>query len=160
MTLKSQKPCLCGGQMKPKNIRGERWPYRDEPAVPITQDHMMLACAECGESWLDEAQTEALEQTLKASYALFRIAKQQEWIQTLVTRFDVSQGDVERLLGVSAGYLSKAQHQGKVLSPPTFRLLYILARDPYGTAQELSKLDESLAPLVAHFDRVQHPVLA
>ncbi len=159
MDIQTKVQCSCGGALAPQNIRGEAWPYKDESSVPVDGDHVMQVCTRCGESWLDDEQTEQLEAALAASYAEFRIRKQQKLIQSLVERFDLTQGSIERLLGVSAGYLSKAQHQSKVLSPTTFRLLYLLARDPYGIAREISTLDESLAPFVEHLDQELHPLL-
>lgn len=142
--------------MRPKNIRGEKWPYRDEPGMLVVRDHVLFQCSECAEGALDEAETEALETVLAESYAALRTERQKQLIQTLTGDFDLRQGDIEHLLGVSAGYLSKAQHQGKVLSPATYRLLFLLSRNPYEVAHELAKLDKGLEPLVEHLDRVRH----
>lgn len=86
--------------MRPKNIRGEKWPYRDEPEMLVIRDHVLLQCSECGEGALDEAETEALEAVLAESYAALRTERQTQLIQTLTGDFGLRQGDIEHLLGV------------------------------------------------------------
>jgi hypothetical protein len=149
----------CGGKLATVNLKGEAWPYRDQPELQVARDFTVLRCTDCGESSLDAAQTEAFDAVLAESYADVRVERQSQLIQSIIRQCELRQSDLEALMGVSAGYLSKAQHQRKVLSPPTFRLLFLLAGDPSGIVRELAKLDPALDPLVRHLDHLPHSPL-
>lgn len=75
MRLPPLKNCLCGGEIRSTNIRGETWPYRDEANPLIDEDLLMPVCVDCGEMMLDEEDSRRLGDALHRSWAISRLGR-------------------------------------------------------------------------------------
>lgn len=134
----------CGeGTLRPRNVRGMTMGHRDDPAVRVRSDVILLVCDTCDDMALDEAMTDALDDALEASYVAKRRKVQCALINDLRKR-GFTQREIEAFASLSPGYLSKLR-SGKITSGSTFRLLYLLHEMPDEAMAVVSRLDRRLA---------------
>jgi hypothetical protein len=127
----------CGqGTIEPRTAKGKRFRYRQMADVEIREDVMVPTCTRCGTEWLDGPSTRALDESLERAYRAELQLKAERAIEKL--RPHIRQGDLERLLGVSPGWLSKVK-SGRDVSAPLVALLSLLAEQP-GRVAELRGL--------------------
>ncbi len=107
---------------------GRRMRYRHVPDLELPADLELPTCSACGARWLDAEATRRLEIALETAYGRELTRKAEQSIETL--RSHIAQRDLERLLGVSAGLLSKLKN-GKETSAPMVALLMLLAERPH-----------------------------
>jgi hypothetical protein len=107
---------------------GRRMRYRHVPDLELPADLELPTCSDCGARWLDAEATRQLEIALETAYGRELTRKAEQSIETL--RSHIAQRDLERLLGVSAGLLSKLKN-GKETSAPMVALLMLLAERPH-----------------------------
>lgn len=105
-----------------------RMRYRHIPDLEIPEELELPTCSVCGERWLDAESTRQLELALESAYRTTLARKAEQAIEGL--RPHVSQKELERLLGVSAGLLSKLKN-GKETSGPMVAVLMLLAEKPH-----------------------------
>jgi transcriptional regulator with XRE-family HTH domain len=102
--------------------------YRHVPDLELPEELELPTCSVCGARWLDAEATKRLETALETAYGRELTRKAEQAIETL--RSHIAQRDLERLLGVSAGLLSKLKN-GKETSAPMVALLILLAERPH-----------------------------
>lgn len=102
--------------------------YRHIPDLEIPSELPLPACSACGALWLDAEATRRLEPVLEAAYRAALARKAEQAIEAL--RPHIAQRELERLLGVSAGLLSKLKN-GKETSGPMVAVLMLLAEKPH-----------------------------
>jgi transcriptional regulator with XRE-family HTH domain len=107
---------------------GRRMRYRHIPDLEIPEELELPTCSACGERWLDADATRRLECALESAYRTALARKAEQAIEAL--RPHVAQRELERLLGVSAGLLSKLKN-GKETSGPMVAVLMLLAEKPH-----------------------------
>lgn len=124
--------CACPscnrGHIVMKAGPGHRMRYRHIPDLEIPAELELPACEACGQQWLDAEATQRLEMALEEAYRTELVRKSVQSIETL--RQTIPQRELERLLGVSAGWLSKVKN-GKETSAPMAALLMLLAEQPH-----------------------------
>lgn len=102
--------------------------FRNFAALELPESLAIPTCTNCGEEWLDAETTEALERSLAdtASKALTSLS-----IEAIAVLAEHSaQRDLEDLLDLSHGYLSKVKHGKEKPSALLAALLALLAKDP------------------------------
>jgi hypothetical protein len=138
---------VCGGTATERNLRGSRIPYRDEASLEITVDVLLPHCEVCDEEWLDADLTARMSRGLEASYREHRRRQVAEMVDDLVHSVGLEQKDIEAIMGLSAGYISKAKRGEKDLTPATYRLLVLLRMMPEDVLESLQRIDSRLQPL-------------
>lgn len=109
--------------------------YRNILALPIPADFPIPTCGRCAAEYLGPPTCERLAPLLLSSYqAALRIAASK--LVTAATA-NISQRKLERLLGLSQGYLSRIKAQDGQPSAILVALLYLLCKP--GTAAELER---------------------
>lgn len=147
MTSRKGSCPICGTATTERNLRGSHVPYRDEESLEISVDVVVPHCEVCGEDWLDAAQTAMLDNGLETSYRDHRRRQVADLIDELVHAVGLEQKDIEAIMGLSAGYISKAKRGEKDLTPTTYRLLVLLTAMPDQVLGHLQRVDRRLHPL-------------
>ncbi len=147
---------MCGGEIRPTNIRGERWPYRDAVDLLIDEDLFMPVCAACGEMMLDEGDSKRLDEVLQRAYEEHRHKATEQLIVCITRDFNITQGEIEQILGMSTGYISKVKRREKMLSAQAFRTLFMLSEEPYTMVSTYARIDPRLMSLAERLQRFQH----
>jgi transcriptional regulator with XRE-family HTH domain len=122
-------PTCNKGEVKDTARAGRRMHFRNIPDLEIPADIAIPTCThpECGEEWIDGAVAARVDEAMKTAYQAALTTKAEEAISKLKKK--APQRDLERLLGLSAGYLSKLKH-GKETTAPLVAALMLLASDP------------------------------
>ncbi len=115
------------GDIERKAGPHRRMPYRHIPDLALPESLELPTCSACGELWLDAKATRRVEEALEAEYRRQLTLKAEHAIDRLQAH--LPQRDLERLLGVSAGWLSKVKN-GREPSAPMTALLMLLAEQP------------------------------
>ncbi len=123
-------PTCNKGEVREVARAGRRLHFRTIPNLEVPSDVLIPTCTHsgCGEEWLDSATAARLDEAMKGAYQAALTMKAEEAISRLKKR--APQRDLERLLGLSAGYLSKLKH-GKETTAPLVAALMLLASDPH-----------------------------
>ena len=130
------------GRMRPKDVSGLSFAYKDSPSVVMGASLEILTCDVCGDMRLDEETARALDIGLEESYKSDRLETQRAWIDA-IGEHGLTQQELEQVLYVSPGYVSKLRTT-KVASGATFRLLYLLWRNPEREVRLLGELDDRI----------------
>ena len=117
-------PSCNKGEVREVARAGRRMHFRNIPDLEIPADVPLPTCSKCGEEWTDGAVAARLDASMKAAYQAALTGKAEEAIVRLKEK--VPQRDLERLLGLSGGYLSKLK-QGKETTSPLVAVLMLLA---------------------------------
>lgn len=118
----------CGpGSIEPRNARGKRFRYRQVHDLELQEDVLLPTCTHCAAEWMDAASTRSLDEALERAYRAELQRKAEGAIERL--RPLIRQGDLERLLGLSPGWLSKVK-SGRDVSASLVSLLMLLAEQP------------------------------
>lgn len=133
--------------MRPASVKGRAFAYKDDPAVLVRDEVVVPVCDLCGDIWMDEAQTKALDKALSKSYKRARLRRQRALIKDLCKR-GLTQQQIERVADLSPGYVSKLR-TNKVASGTTYRLLYVLHERPEETLRLIGHLDARFSDLAA-----------
>lgn len=113
-----------------------RMRYRHMPGLELPETLELPTCTACGERWLDAEALRNIDTTLEAEYRRQLTLKAERAIEALQPH--MPQRDLERLLGMSAGWLSKLKN-GREPSAPLTALLMLLAAQPE-RLEELQRL--------------------
>ncbi len=152
----------CGARaVEPRAVAGRTSAFKQFAGLPIPADLPIPTCGACGAERYDRQTSERLDAALSAAAAdrLSRIAV--EALDALAPT--MTQRDLEGLLGLSAGYLSKLRHGKERPSAQLAGALVLLAVRP-GRELELERAWETghLPPRLTgeNFARVEQPLLA
>ena len=128
----------CGkGAVEPLRKHGRQMTFRNFAALDLPESLAIPTCTSCGEEWLDAETTEALERALAdaASKALTSLS-----VKAIgVLAEHSAQRDLEDLLDLSRGYLSKVKHGKEKPSALLAALLALLARNPERRIEEVRR---------------------
>lgn len=117
---------------------GRRMPFRNFPAVELPESLAIPTCTDCGEEWFDAEGTQALEQALAEGASKLLSAAGVKALAVLGEH--LPQRDLECLLDLSHGYLSKVKHGKEKPSALLVALLVLLSEDPEPRLEELRRL--------------------
>jgi len=142
--------CLtCGeGNFRPANAKGQVMFYRDAE-VELREDIDLPTCDNCGEHKLGEEDSEELDEALEKSYREQRREEQREVIESVTKK--LAQTEVEHILGLSAGYISKAKRGQKILHSSTYRALLVLDEHPEAWLASVGRVDPEVRRLASRF---------
>ena len=141
------KRCLrCNSvSVRPRKGVGRTRPYRVLATLPIPDDFEIPTCRHCGAEYSDASMERSLDQVLAAVYldALQTLAK--ESIRKLTERDaatkkrSISQRQLELVLGLSQGYLSRLLSGHGKPSTPLVLLLGLLSLSPERNLREVRR---------------------
>lgn len=118
----------CGhGTVRPARVSGRHWPFRTIRNLILPDEVEIPTCSSCGEYWVDEETADKIQAALEPVYQAELTKRAGAAIDVL--RASHAQRALERVIGVSAGYLSKLR-SGKESSPSLVALLMLLAASP------------------------------
>lgn len=139
MTTRKMKRCHeCGiGQVVAVAHSGRFMRYKTLPQVEIPADIAIPTCNNCGAEWLDEKTSSTIDAALEVVYRGELRRRVRTAIETIVAH--VSQRQLEALLGLSHGYLSKLKAGDRDPSPELVSDLALIARDPKTRVVELEQ---------------------
>lgn len=122
-------PTCNKGEVKDIARAGRRMHFRNIPDLEVPADIAIPTCTNpgCGEEWIDGAVAARVDEAMKSVYQAALTIKAEEAISKLKKK--APQRELERLLGLSAGYLSKLKH-GKETTAALVAALILLASDP------------------------------
>ncbi len=120
-------PACDAGHLRPVAKAGRRMPLKQIPDLEIPADVAMPTCDRCGAEILGDPELAALGAAMNAAYVQALSAKSEDAIRELAGA--IPQRELERLIGVSAGYVSKLKHAQAEPRGPLTALLMLLADD-------------------------------
>jgi hypothetical protein len=125
-------PCyFCGeGTIAPRNLRGSVLQYRDEREIPVEADVFVPTCDACGESLLNDETSKALDAVLEPAYRRLRGERLRHELSRALSTLEITQADLERLLGLSPGYVSKLLKGKRVAETSLYRFVHLLNANP------------------------------
>lgn len=143
MNPKSFRCAECGiGTVRPLATPGRTMRHRTM-LVSVPADLRIPTCDHCGAEWIDEEAALAIDQALEAEYRRLLLRMAGQSLETLTEH--TSLRELEQLLGLSQGYLSKVRSGARNPSPELVGNLALLAADPKRRLRELHRLWESAA---------------
>lgn len=123
---------LCGECGKrtvaPLAVAGRTSPWKHFPSLPISAGIEIPTCSNCGAEWIDRKTAESIDADLSRAAAERLGALARQALEVLGE--SCIQRDLERDLGLSAGYLSKVKHGKEAPSAQLVALLDLLAANP------------------------------
>ncbi len=129
----------CGtGDIAPMARPGRTARYKTVAALAIPEDLEIPTCEVCGAEWIDEKTAAAVDAALESAYQRRLRAMAAGELQKLAAQ-RVTQRRIERLLGLSQGYLSKIRSGVSNPSPMLVGLLHLLASDPERRLREVEE---------------------
>lgn len=120
-------PACDVGHLHPVAKAGRRMPLKQIPDLEIPANVAMPTCDRCGAEILGDPELAALAEVMSAAYVQALSAKCEDAIRELAGA--IHQRELERLIGVSAGYISKLKHAQSEPRGPLTALLMLLADD-------------------------------
>lgn len=126
--------CGCGLKMWPAGP-GQTVRYRNLGKVPLPPQVAVPTCPRCLVRWIDADTASTLEPLLRPVYEAALRQRARESIDVLMQH--KSQRQIERLLGLSQGYLSRLRAGASTPSAELVSHLALLAREPATRLAEL-----------------------
>lgn len=129
-------PTCNKGEVQEVARAGRRMHFRTIPDLEIPAYVAIPTCSneECGEEWIDRATAARIDAEMEVAFKAASSSKLEEAITKL--KKVIAQRDLESLLDLSGGYLSKLK-KGKEASPQLVSHLGLLAVDPKQRLAEL-----------------------
>jgi hypothetical protein len=126
----------CGkGRVRVVRRKGRFMRYRTMDRVEVPADIGIPTCRRCGAEWVDDATARKVDAALERSYRVELVRRARAAILQLTRH--VTSHELESLLGLSHGYLSKLKCGDRVPSPDLVAELGLLARKPAQRVNEL-----------------------
>jgi hypothetical protein len=154
---------LCGEcgkrEVERRAVEGRRSPWHQFTSLPVPADLEIPTCSNCGSEWINREVAEKLDAALAKAAAARRLQLVQESLAELRPR--LQQQELERLLGLSGGYVSKVKHGKEDPSDYLVVAMLLLASRPEAVEQVKRSWDTGHLPLRLtnnHFSRVAVPV--
>lgn len=129
----------CGGMVKLRSGTRRTMPYKNLAVVGVPASIQLPTCTKCGEQYIDEALAEKLDEALEAAYVKEMTCRAQDALEQISKH--VTQQELERLIGLSQGYLSKVK-SGQNLSGGLVSALLLIASDP---KKQITRLRRALS---------------
>ncbi len=127
--MKRFKCAACGqGQVVPMAKPGRRAAFKNIPDLEVPETVQIPTCEFCDAQWLDEESTKRLDAALAEAYRR-ELSKKANCALRQLKAAKLRQWDLEPVLGLSPGYLSKVK-TGKDVSPTLTAALMLLAAAP------------------------------
>lgn len=118
----------CGvGSVRPAGGVGRRMRYRQVRELELPEELELPTCDHCSELWLGPQELERVDVALREAYGRELNRRAETCVRKLGAA--IHQRDLEKLIGVSAGLLSKIK-SGKDTSPLLVSTLMLLAENP------------------------------
>jgi len=128
----------CGrGKVALRGGKGRSFPYKQVPALEIDDDFQIPTCDTCGEMFIGAAVAKKLDAHLERQYQRLLGNVVKSAIARIATH--APQQELEQLLGLSHGYLSKLRNGRKDPSPTLVGELMMLAENPRKRVAELRR---------------------
>ena len=125
----------CGiGEVLPLADAQQTWPHRTIPDLRLPDSVRIPTCNHCGEQWIDDVTSRQISDAAERAFKDALQRKAETAIEALQSAGH-SQRALERLLGVSQGYLSKLAGADRDPSPPLVAILMLLAEAPIRVAR-------------------------
>ena len=136
-TYKERRCHACGeGTVRLKTGPGRRAEFR-MMELPVPKELPIPTCDHCGTQSFNDSYAHAFDETMEAVFRTELRARARTQIEALSKH--ISQAKLERLLGVSQGYLSKLRSSEKDPSAELVAHLALLAADPKRRVKELER---------------------
>ena len=121
--------CRCGARavFKSKGV-GRTIPYRSLPALALPCDLVILKCRRCKSLFVEQSESPEIRRRLQALYVQSRHHRSRTALAVLSQR--ISQRQLELLLGLSQGYLSRLKGGAGNPSSELVLLLALLSLNP------------------------------
>lgn len=141
--MKERRCPQCGqGLIRLVAKRGRKMRYKNiELSIPSEIE--IPTCAHCGEQWMGEDTLNAVDRALEHEY--FALLRQRAIQLVARIRREVPIGRLEQAIGVSRGYFSRLQDEGKNPSAQLVGELAMLAKKPKARLRELEAAWEEVA---------------
>lgn len=136
----------CGGRtVRPRMRPGRTSSYRNIKALTVPADLPIPTCSRCHAEYVDAGTAATLEAALRDAYQRELRARARQAIDQIT--WHISQRQLELLLGLSQGYLSRLRAGAGNPSPELVSHLALLAHDPQERLNELARYwaSESIA---------------
>lgn len=148
------RPCgACGeGVFIRTDVKGHLFAYREELDLEMPESLLMYVCNVCGEMRESAANSQALDEALGRTYAARHRAAATEAVARLTTA-GWRQVEIEQVMALSTGYLSKALRGEKALSGPTLRHLIHVSHHPRKALGDLAPLYPNIKALQENLSR-------
>lgn len=138
----------CGHRtVRPRAGAGRFRPYRMMPALALPADFPIPTCSRCCAEYIDGTTSGALSQVLHAAFETELRRRAREAVAE-VCRY-ISQRRLEKLLGLSQGYLSRLHGEHGTPSTALVTLLALLAQEPPARLREVELSWTSAYPIHA-----------
>ena len=121
-------PACDVGHLRPLAKSGRRMPLKQIPDLEIPSSFAIPTCDRCDAEILGDAELASLDTVMKSAYANALSSKSEHAIRDLNEA--IHQRELERLIGVSAGYVSKLKNAQAEPGGPITALLMLLADEP------------------------------
>ncbi|WP_147470293.1 hypothetical protein [Corallococcus sp. AB049A] len=127
------------GEVREVAQPGRRMHFRNIPDLEIPADVLIPTCSnpECGEDWINREVAKRVDAAMAEVYQTVVASK----VETTLSKLKpvIHQRELERLLDLSGGYISKLK-SGKETSAPLVSALMLLAESPQQRIEELREL--------------------
>jgi hypothetical protein len=130
-------PACAMGRVAPRGGKGRVFPYKRLPAVEVADDFQIPTCDACGEMFIGAAVSKKLDVQLERRYLGLLAQTATAGIAKLSQH--PRQQELEQLLGLSHGYLSKLRIGEEDPSPALVAELMTLAEKPQKRVVELRR---------------------
>jgi hypothetical protein len=136
--MKTYECPACGkGLVAPRGGEGRAFPYKQLPALEVAGDFKIPTCDACGEMFISAAFAKKIDAQLERRYLRLLAETATAAIGKLAEH--ARQQELEQLLGLSHGYLSKLRNGKKDPSPALVGELMMLAENPQKRVVELRR---------------------
>ncbi len=144
MRFTKRKCRECGkGMIRLVREPGRTWPYK-RLMLEIPAEFAIPTCDHCGEQYLDPERADSLDDVLAVQYREY-LSSLFERAVTILSEYR-SQRALERLLGLSQGYLSKIRARAKVPSESLVTQVVLIAKEPEERLREVETTWSSVPP--------------
>ena len=132
----------CGeGEISPRTAPGRTASYKNMSGLELPESLPIPTCDACGEQWINRTTAQAMDAALEQQYQRRLTELATVHLEKLGAQH-ITQRRLEKILGLSQGYLSKVRAGASRPSQMLVSCLFLLATDPEGRLREM---EESLA---------------
>ena len=130
-------PRCRGNTVRPRTRPGRTVQYRNMKALTVPADLPLPTCGRCHTEYIDAETAADIDGRLRQAYRLELYQRARQAIDVVTTH--ISQRQLELLLGLSQGYLSRLRAGAGIPSPELVSHLGLIAHDPTNRLVELER---------------------